>query len=186
MGRNCTNPKKDLEADKEICNDLCKKYDLTIAHKGKHFDGTDIEEGEILAWNKEKYRALIELKKESFLADCGIAVINTVEQASSKDEFISRMKEKGWDVNWSDKNKHITFSRADGKKIRGKNLLKTFGINATKEGLTYEFERKRTFSEKAGRTETNEPSENERIGDREHPTKEPDNKLTRKSKGRRM
>ena len=57
------------------------------------------------------------------------------------------MKTEGWETEWNDR-KHIVFKNSSGEKVRGKNLLKTFGINATKEGLTNEFERKRNTAER--------------------------------------
>lgn len=141
--------KDNLQADKDYCNELCSNYGLSLAEKGKHFDGSDIEAGEIISWNKDTYRLLTDSKKDSFLADCGLAVIHAIEKSASKEAFISSMKAQGWSVEWSDKRKHITFINSDGKKIRGKSLLKSFGINATKDGLSYEFERARTATERA-------------------------------------
>ena len=51
------------------------------------------------------------------------------------------MKKRGWKVIWKDSRKNITFENEDGKKVRDKNLSKTFNLNITKEGLVNEFER---------------------------------------------
>lgn len=51
------------------------------------------------------------------------------------------MKESGWDVNWSDKRKHIVFQNQDGKKVRDSNLSKTFHLDISKEVLESEFNR---------------------------------------------
>lgn len=42
---------------------------------------------------------------------------------------------------WKDSRKNITFENEEGKKVRDKNLSKTFNLNITKEGLLNEFER---------------------------------------------
>lgn len=147
--------KIDLENDKKICNDLCKKHGLSIAEKGKHYDGTDMDLGEITVWNKNKYHLLINTEKPSFLADCGIAVLSAIEKSKSKEEFIASMQENGWSVDWSERRKHIVFSNLSGKKVRDTNLKKSFNIDATKEGLAIEFERKGAKQEKSQRLGNN-------------------------------
>ena len=133
--------KSDLQHMKEITNDMCRDRGLTIAEKGKHFDGTAFEQGEVSAWTKDKYKLLQNDQKKSFVVDCAIAVMETKEKAASKDEFIREMGERGWSVSWSDKRKHITFENQDGKKVRDSNLEKTFNLDLGKETLLLEFER---------------------------------------------
>ena len=135
--------KKDLEQQKVFTNNLCLGKGLTIAEKGKHFDGTPIEQGEIIAWSKDKYNLLINGSKKSFVADCAIALMEVIPKSASREEFISGMKEKGWSVDWTDKRKHIVFQNDNGDKVRDSNIEKTFtGLQVNKEALTNEFERK--------------------------------------------
>ena len=47
--------------------------------------------------------------KDSFVADCAMAVLKALENCISKEKFIEKMKQFGWNVNWTDKRKHITF-----------------------------------------------------------------------------
>lgn len=75
------------------------------------------------------------------MTDCGLAVLDSLEQCESKEQFISNMKKRGWKVIWKDSRKNITFENEEGKKVRDKNLSKTFNLNITKEGLLNEFER---------------------------------------------
>lgn len=75
------------------------------------------------------------------MTDCGLAVLESLEQCESKEQFIGNMKKRGWKVIWKDSRKNITFENEDGKKVRNKNLSKTFNLNITKEGLLNEFER---------------------------------------------
>ena len=85
--------------------------------------------------------------KKSFVVDCAIALMDVVPRSFSREEFISSMKDKGWSVNWEDNRKHIAFQNKNGDKVRDTNLEKTFsGIKATKEALTYEFERNASLS----------------------------------------
>lgn len=134
--------KRDLEHQKEFTNNLCLERGLTIAEKGHHFDGSTIEQGEITAWNKDKYNLLINDAKKSFVAECAIAIMEVVPQSTSREEFISGMEERGWSVQWEDSRKHIVFQNEDGKKVRDTNIEKTFaGMEVNKEALLNEFTR---------------------------------------------
>ena len=46
---------------------------------GKHFDGSQIEKGEVIAWSKDKYNLFRQQVKESFVADCAMAVLKALE-----------------------------------------------------------------------------------------------------------
>ena len=134
--------KHDLEQQKLFTNDLCIERGLSVAEKGHHFDGTEIESGEIVAWSKDKYNLLINDSKKSFVAECGIAIIDTLPQAASREEFISGMEERGWSVQWEDKRKHIVFQNVNGQKVRDSNIEKTFScMQVNKEALLNEFTR---------------------------------------------
>ena len=138
-GRKLHNTKKDLERMKQLTNQMCRERGLTVAEKGKYFDGSQIEKGEVIAWSKDKYNLFRQQVKESFVADCAMAVLKALENCISKEKFIEKMKQFGWNVNWTEKRKHITFQNQDGKKVRDSNLSKTFHLDISKEGLENEF-----------------------------------------------
>ena len=140
-GRKLHNTKKDLERMKQLTNQMCRERGLTIAEKGKHFDGSQIEKGEVIAWSKDKYNLFRQQVKDSFVADCAMAVLKALENCISKEKFIEKMKQFGWNVNWTEKRKHITFQNQDGKKVRDSNLSKTFHLDISKEDLENEFDR---------------------------------------------
>ena len=142
-GRKLHNTRKDLERMKQLTNQMCRERGLTVAEKGKHFDGSQIEKGEVIAWSKDKYNLFRQQVKDSFVADCAMAVLKAMENCISKEKFIEKMKQFGWNVNWSEKRKHITFQNQDGKKVRDSNLSKTFHLDISKEGLENEFDRNR-------------------------------------------
>ena len=133
--------KRDLERQKEFTNKLCLERGLSLTEKGKHFDGSIIEEGQVTAWSKDKYNLFQHDDKKSFVADCAIAVMEAKEDCCSKEDFIERMYERGWSVTWEDNKKHITFQNENGDKVRDTNLSKTFSLDINKEALLYEFER---------------------------------------------
>ena len=140
-GRKLHNTRKDLERMKQLTNQMCRERGLTVAEKGKHFDGSQIEKGEVIAWSKDKYNLFRQQVKDSFVADCAMAVLKALENCISKEKFIEKMKQFGWNVNWTEKRKHITFQNQDGKKVRDSNLSKTFHLDISKEGLENEFDR---------------------------------------------
>ena len=140
-GRKLHNTKKDLERMKQLTNQMCRERGLTVVEKGKHFDGSQIEKGEVIAWSKDKYNLFRQQVKDSFVADCAMAVLKALENCISKEKFIEKMKQFGWRVNWTEKRKHITFQNQDGKKVRDSNLSKTFHLNISKEDLENEFDR---------------------------------------------
>ena len=140
-GRKLHNTRKDLERMKQLTNQMCRERGLTVAEKGKHFDESQIEKGEVIAWSKDKYNLFRQQVKDSFVADCAMAVLKALENCISKEKFIEKMKQFGWNVNWTEKRKHITFQNQDGKKVRDSNLSKTFHLDISKEDLENEFDR---------------------------------------------
>ena len=140
-GRKLHNTRKDLERMKQLTNQMCRERGLTVTEKGKHFDGSQIEKGEVVAWSKDKYNLFRQQVKDSFVADCAMAVLKALENCISKEKFIEKMKQFGWNVNWTEKRKHIIFQKQDGKKVRDSNLSKTFHLDISKEGLENEFNR---------------------------------------------
>ena len=138
-GRKLHNTRNDLERMKQLTNQMCRERGLTVAEKGKHFDGSQIEKGEVIVWSKDKYNLFRQQVKDSFVADCAMAVLKALENCISKEKFIEKMKQFGWNVNWTEKRKHITFQNQEGKKVRDSNLFKTFHLDISKEGLENEF-----------------------------------------------
>lgn len=140
-GHKLHSSKKDMEQMKQLTNEMCRARGFSIAKKGKSFDGADLEEGHVRAWSKDKYHLLQNEAKESFVAECALAVLDAKELSTSKDEFINAMQMRGWSVTWTDKRKNITFVNEEGKKVRDSNISKTFNLDITKEVLLNEFER---------------------------------------------
>lgn len=140
-GRKLHQTKMDLEKQKVFTNQLCVDKGLSLTEKGKHFDGSRIEDGEIRGWSKDKYKLLANESKKSFVADCAVAIVETLRDCGSRDEFISGMKQRGWSVVWTESRKHITFVNDQGEKVRDTNISRTFNMNIDKEGLIHEFTR---------------------------------------------
>ena len=136
------NSKKDLQRMKDLTDELCRDRGLTITEKGRHFDGTVIEKGEITGYSKDKYNMLINENKKSFVIDCGMAVLDVLDGGcKSREDFVRNMSDAGWTAHWSDTRKHITFENENHDKVRDTNLSKTFNMEISKEALNREFDR---------------------------------------------
>ena len=127
--------KRDLQAQKDFTNSLCKDRGLSVNRKGFHFDGTPVQAGHLSAWSKDKYNLIRNSSSKSHLVQCATALIDVVPSATSREGFIAAMKEKGWNVQWADNRKHIVFQNEQGQKIRDSNIEKTFSMALNKEYL---------------------------------------------------
>lgn len=134
--------KHDLEQAKKICNEMCRERGWSVAKKGRHADGSRFAEGEVTAWDKNKWHQMAEDPKQSYLVELALAVQDCMAAAGSKEEFIEMLEhEYGWTVTWKDSKKNIVFTDKDGRRVRDSNLSKTFHLNINKEALQYEFAR---------------------------------------------
>ena len=131
--------KNELEEMKQLTNRMCEARGWSTPEKGKNFYGNDLEMGHVRAWSKDKYHMLLHNAKESYVAACALAILEAKADACSQDDFIRNMKQKGWHVIWKPTRKNITFVNEEGKKVRDRNILKTFHINVTKGELLNEF-----------------------------------------------
>ena len=149
---------------KDFTNQMCNDRELSIAEKGKHFNGESIEKGELIAWSKDKYNLLNDGSRKSYVTDCAVAILEVLEDiCESISDFISAMQDKGWKVNWTDKRKNITFENEKGEKVRDTNISKTFNMSIGKEALIYEFERQKAIREERARAEQEENRRNEEL-----------------------
>ena len=126
----------DVKALMDRTNQLCLKNGYTVTQKGRRFDGTPIENGNISTYNNNEYR-LHEQGKMSWKKDVLDAIYEVVEQSDNKDEFVEGMADRGITTLWKDERKHITFIDNAGNKIRASTLAKTFNVDFlnTKESL---------------------------------------------------
>lgn len=156
-----------LEQAKEHSDRICAEHGLSITQKGKTFDGQDRED--MTAYNKNKYNLIEKAdqgKAKSYVYDTALAVMDSKEKATSKDEFIRLMLEKGYRTTWEDSKKHITFENPEGKKVRASNLEKTFRLPFGKESLLHEFEQNARSCEAASRgTEESRDTASRTVGE---------------------
>lgn len=137
--------KTELQDMKELSDEICSQRGLHICEKGKSFDGEEREETS--AYTKETYQILKKAERgevKSYVQEIALAVLECKEQASSREDFIQKMSERGYGVDWQDNHKYITFTDLEREKqgekqckIRNNKLEKYYNIEFSKE----EFER---------------------------------------------
>ena len=140
--------KKDLEHMKDTNDQLCRENGLHVPERGKTFRG--LEREETSAFNKETYQLLKQAeqgKVKSYVQDIALAVLDCKEEATSRQDFIDRMEQRGYKTDWQANHKYITWTdlareNAGEKacKIRDNKLQKYYNMDFGKEELERGFE----------------------------------------------
>ena len=138
---------EELQNAKDINDELCASYGLSITQKGKHFNGKKIEEGTITSYKKDTYNLLTDNKKQARLSEIATAILDVLSYACTKDEFIEELDRK-YDIvvssNW--KKKYITFELGTVT-VRDKTLTKTFNMDFSKEAIINEITRNKDLQD---------------------------------------
>ena len=139
---------QDLKDLKERCNEQSREQGLHVPEKGKTFSGEEREE--TVAWNMDTYNNLKQAeqgKVKRYVQDIAIAVLDCKETATSRQDFIERMEQRGYKTDWQDNHKYITWTdlareNAGEKacKIRDNKLQKYYNMDFGKEELERGFE----------------------------------------------
>ncbi|MBF4692306.1 relaxase/mobilization nuclease domain-containing protein [Fusibacter ferrireducens] len=114
-----------LQMMKDNSDEICKKYGLILT-QGK--SGSRVNRGEYRSKENShswKYELYLTVKKVKWIA-------------RSKEEFVANMNALGYQVDWSDTRKYITFTNSEGKKCRNRKLYPP--EHFTKEALLKAFE----------------------------------------------
>lgn len=149
-GRKFHTTKYEYQAMKDKSNELSKEHGLTVPEKIE-------EKGKVTSFNQNKYRVMERHFKgtaRSYVIDTALAVKKAQGKSISREDFIKEMEDQGYNTNWTDTRKHVTFiNNETGKRVRLANLEKTFNdSNFTKGGLTDEFEQTLRRRERSRRT----------------------------------
>ena len=131
-GKKFTYSKRDLQNFKDISDRILQSRGLSICQPTK----------DVTSYNRYTYEQIC--KGESWLADIAVAVLSAKQTAASKSEFIKLLAQQNIKVTWEDTRKYITFTNADGKKVRNKKLTEIFKEDFTKEALLNDFGRNGT------------------------------------------
>lgn len=146
---------QDLQLMKDITDDLCYKYGLSITEKGKTFEGQ--KRTETSTYKKEAYWVQKQSEKkniQSYVRDIAKNVLKARNKAVDREDFINKLKDNNIGVIWTDKRKYITFidlkrEEAGEKKckVRDKTINEYFNINITKDTLEQVFNRNQTSAD---------------------------------------
>lgn len=132
---------RDLENLKILNNKLCLEHGFSICEIGKKKS----DSMNLISYDTNKYQFLKKAKEgkvKSYVMDTTVAVYDSMNQANSKEEFISVMNQKGYYVDWQDNHKNILFVNSEGKKVRNSNIQKTYNLKVGKEELLDFFKNK--------------------------------------------
>lgn len=140
--------KADLQNLKDRCNEQSRQQGLSVPEKGKTYSGTEREETS--AYNKDTYQLLKKAERgevKSYVQDIALAVMDCRETATSREDFIDQMKERGYGVDWKENHKYIIFTdltrQEQGEKqckVRNNRLEKYYAVDFGKGALKHEFE----------------------------------------------
>lgn len=109
-----------------LSDEICKAYGLSTL--------TRYEGGGSKVSSRE-YRAA--LKGESWKFRLMFDIDSTMNKSGSKQDFISEMQRRGYEITWTDERKYITFTCPNGKKCRDKTL---HDEKYLKENIEYELQ----------------------------------------------
>ncbi len=114
--------KTDLENFKNFNDKIAKKYGLNIIDRSREAVKA---RGRPQMYSQTEYRQFTQKTKESWLAQCAVAVHNTLKNKPKDfDDFVMQMQTKGWHAQVRGKN--ITFVAVSdkNKKVRANTLAK--------------------------------------------------------------
>lgn len=142
--------KKDLDDMKILNNKLCMEHGFSVLEIGKKKENRK----DIISYDMNKHQFLKKAQEgrvKSYIQDCAVCVYDSMRESPSKEEFISAMNKRGYIVDWSDNRKYIVFTNSQGKKVRNRNLKKTYGMQVSKEDLIKLFKEKEQKKESPSR-----------------------------------
>jgi hypothetical protein len=145
--------KKDLEKIKESNVKMCQREGLSIP----------VKSDQVTSFNQQKYYALLKGmtgKEPSYLVQTVKDVKSTMNDSTTRADFIKQMENKGYQVSWKDNRKNVTFTTPDNHKIRNSNLTKTFKYDFSKENMENEFRRNHETRQAIEEQQTTEPTRN--------------------------
>ena len=110
-GKKIHTSKKDLEKLKELSNKLCLKHGLSITSI-KNNETKDIRNNELQ----------VMLKGSSWKARLMNAIDFCMKNTNTRQDFIFYMNQLGYEVNWKDTRKYITYTTPENMKCRDNKL----------------------------------------------------------------
>lgn len=129
-----------LDQAKQQSDKICRSHGLTVVRKGYDFDGYIRTSPTI--WTKDSYHLMERARRgeiDSYVYDIYVKVSDARARSHSREEFIDHLSSQGISVCWSDARKDITYTDADGHRIRSSRLEKITGTRQDKNFLIEAF-----------------------------------------------
>lgn len=127
---------KEMQMIKDYSDSIIQEYGLQITEK------TRKQQEEAY---KSQHQIRMEQQGTSWKRETYLAVKTCMELATSKEQFIKAMNKLGYQVEWSDTRKYITFTDVDGHKLRNKKLYPQ--AKFTKEAMEKRFALNKQYKE---------------------------------------
>lgn len=140
-GKKWDQSKEQLYEFRDYSDRICREHGLIIipqTHAKQITDGEYRNRQTETSWKHELW----------------LTVNECVKCSDSRESFILNMETLGYQINWSDERRYITFTTPDGKKCRNNKLYPS--ENFTKEKLEKTFEQNRRYQDKEILTENME------------------------------
>jgi hypothetical protein len=118
---------------RDFSDRCCRANDLSVIETPSEISGT-VSMAKLGAIKRAKAGDY-----KGYLYNFFVAVKETAAEAVSRDDFIERLREAGYSTVWTENKKNITFTDADGKKVRAANLEKSFNEPLNKDALLLQF-----------------------------------------------
>lgn len=129
-----------LEEAKRISDEICRAHGLISTRKGYDYEGFKRHAPTI--WSKDDYHLMERARRgeiDSYVYDIYVKVSDARARSTSQEEYINNLSSQGISVCWSDTRRDITYTDADGHRIRSSRLEKITGTSQDKNFLIEEF-----------------------------------------------
>lgn len=126
---------EELQSIKDYSDELCREYGLNVINNDKKEKGHQ---------TGGEYRS--KQKGTSWKYEIFLAVTACMKTATSREDFINKMNELGYEVIWDENRTYVTFISPEGKKCRNKKLYPPERF--TKENMEKVFEANKKYLDK--------------------------------------
>ena len=130
-GKKYHSNKESIEQLMKLSDEICQRYGVHVLDAPKKKMQKDI-------LSDNEYRSA--KRGESFKWELMNVIDQVMKQAKTKKQFCYMMKRQGYDVQWEDSRKYITYTCPNGRRCRDNKL---HGDKYRKENMEYEFEARR-------------------------------------------
>ena len=130
-GKKYHSNKESIEQLMKLSDEICQRYGVHVLDAPKKKMQKDI-------LSDNEYRSA--KRGERFKWELMNVIDQVMKQAKTKKQFCYMMKRQGYDVQWEDSRKYITYTCPNGRRCRDNKL---HGDKYRKENMEYEFEARR-------------------------------------------